>query len=170
MERLLGVSKQDRYIERITDYVNDHSTGLTLEEPQNGGLSVVQALDGKSITIFEDDINNILYRGDSNGKPFIQINFINGSKVLLTETLIGFKPHPINGLDLSFLPRVVTTRDLHSVFEALENAVSDNMSNGEVSTLKKIFGSIIMGGEAVGLDLSPEKCWPHGLSNKKANA
>ncbi len=165
----MDINSKDN-IKVIVDFVNKFATRLKADISNEGHLEITQGVDGKSIVISKDNINDLLHRDDSNGKPFMQIDFVNGHKILLTDVLIGFKPYPMVGLDPSMLPGVVTTQDLYNVFEALESAVSEAVSRSEVITLKKIFDSIIQGGEAVGFDLKPEKCWPHGLAYTKASA
>ena len=165
----MNIKKQDDILE-IANFINKFGTRLKVEFCENDDVRITQGVDGKSITLKKDMVNDLLHRDDSNGKPFIQINFVNGNKILVTDMLIGFKPYPMEGLDLSILPGVVTTQDLYNVFEALESAISEASGEAEVRTLKRVFDSIIQGGEAVGFDLNPEKCWPHGLAYTKASA
>lgn len=156
-------------IKLITDFVNKFATRLKTDITQEG-LEITQGVDGKSIVISMEEITDLLHRDNSNGRPVMQIDFVNGHKILLTDILIGFKPYPMIGLDPSILPSVVTTQDLYNVFEALESAMSESVPKNEILTLKKVFDSIIQGGEAIGFDLKPEKCWPHGLSYTKVSA
>ena len=81
-------------------------------------------------------------------------------KILLTDQLIGFKPWPVPELDISKLPKVVTTLDLLSVFEAIEESVTTMSGRPEdTDTLKKVFNSILLGGEDIGFDLTTERSW-----------
>jgi hypothetical protein len=60
---------------------------------------------------------------------------------------------------------VVTTSDVVSVFEALEEALQDEVFNfEEIETLKKVFESVIAGGERVGFDLATERSWLNRLT------
>ena len=93
-----------------------------------------------------------------------------GKKILLTDQLIGFKPFPIPDLDVSKLPKVVTTVDLLSVFEAIEEASTVSARTEDADTLKRVFQSILMGGEDVGFDLSTEKSWLRRLSGVVSKA
>ena len=164
-------TKQQNNIDQITEFVKKFDIKLKTEISDKGNLTITQTLDSKSIVIKKDEIKDLLQRNDSNGQFFMQVNFENGKRILLTDLLIGFEPYPIEGLEPNMLPKVVTTQDLHNVFEALENVVSDETTpKNEISALKKIFDSIIQGGEAIGFNLKSEKCWPHGLAYTKASA
>jgi hypothetical protein len=83
--------------------------------------------------------------------------------------LIGFKTIPLHGFDVHKLPKVVTTSDLISVFEAAEEALSTGRGE-EVDVLRQVFNSILMGGETVGFDLKNEKSWFANLISKIASA
>jgi hypothetical protein len=97
-----------------------------------------------------------MIREDVEGRKFLQVNYHSGLKVLITDTLVGFKPAEIAGLDMGRIPKVVTTPDLLSVFEAIEEGVG---VDPEIETLKKVFFSILLGAESVGFELSNEKKW-----------
>jgi hypothetical protein len=136
----------------IEDFIAK-SQGLQLEKETSGSLAISQKGDSKKIKVKLTDLVDVLARKDAEGKEFVQVNFITGKKILLTDQLIGFKPFPVPDLDVSKLPKVVTTVDLLSVFEAIED------STEEADTLKKVFQSILMGGEDVGFDLTTERTW-----------
>jgi hypothetical protein len=143
----------------IEDYVSK-SQGLKYDKENDGNLSILQKGDEKGIVLKTADLVEVLSRKDAEGKEFVQINFTSGKKILLTDQLIGFKPFPVPDLDISKLPKVVTTVDLLSVFEAIEDAVSQTAARPEeADTLKKVFQSILLGGEDVGFDLSTERSW-----------
>lgn len=159
-------------LDNILNYV-DSSKGLRAKVSESGGIEITQDIDGQGFTFHMQDIVEVLNRSDFEGKPFIQLNFKNNNKVLLTETLIGFKPTEILGLDMARLPKVVTTPDLKSVYEATEEALSsDSSSDHEVEVLKKVFLAILGGGEKVGFKLSKERFWANRLiaSRTKASA
>ena len=78
----------------------------------------------------------------------------------MTTTLVGFKPVPLKGLDLSKLPRVVTTPDIESVFEAVQDALhASETDSREVNVLRRVFEAVVAGGESVGFDLAEERAW-----------
>lgn len=157
-------------LDHILNFV-DSSKGLRAKMNETGRVQIRQDLDGKLFTFNSQDVSEVLHRADSEGKPFIQVNFKGGAKVLLTETLVGFKPIETLGLDMGRIPKVVTTPDLVSVYEALEESMgADNGQETEVEILKKVFLAIISGGEKVGFDLSTERKWLNRLLASKFKA
>ncbi len=133
-------------------------------------IEVCQKVDQKVLQIEMLNITEVLNRDNKGGNPFIQINFTSGKKILLTESLIGFKPRAVEGLDLKRLPKVVTTPDLLSVFEAIEEAVNTGAEVGEINMLKRVFSAILTGGEDIGFDLKREKYWIHSPLSRFASA
>jgi hypothetical protein len=159
-------------LDALMDYV-DSSRGLKMQVTESGKFRVRQELDGKVFSFYAEDVSETLQRKDSDGKTFIQINFKNNFKVLFTDTLIGFKPVEIVGLDISRIPKVVTTPDLLSVFEAIEESMgAESGAENEVEILKKVYFSILSGGEQVGFELEGERRWLNRLiaSRSKASA
>lgn len=151
--------KLSQMIEEIVTFV-EASKGLKVVDSNEGAASISQTLDGKIFTFQFSDLSEVLQRSDAEGKGFIQVNFQNGNKVLFTESLVGFKPKETPGLDMSKIPKVVTTPDLVSVFEAIEESMSsDTTPDYEVEILRKVFQAILQGGELAGFDLSFEKKW-----------
>lgn len=149
-------------LDNILNFV-DASQGLRAKINESGRVQILQELDSKVFSFNSGDVSEVLHRSDSEGKPFIQVNFKSGAKVLLTETLVGFKPADTFGLDMNRIPRVVTTPDLTSVYEAIEEAMAgDQGVDHEVEILKKVYLAIITGGEAAGFDL----CTERGLFNR----
>lgn len=157
-------------LDHILNYV-DTSKGLHATIHEGGKVQVQQETDGKNFLFHTLDVSEVLHRADAEGKAFIQVNFKNGTKVLFTETLIGFKPQETLGLDMGRIPKVVTTPDLISVFEAIEESMgADAGSEQEAEILKKVYLAIISGGERVGFDLSPERDWLNRLLASKFQA
>jgi hypothetical protein len=159
-------------LDSILNYV-DSSRGLEAKVIENGKVQIQQDLDGKVFSFLATDISEVLPRTDADGKPFIQLNFKSGHKVLFTDTLIGFKPIEIVGLDISRIPKVVTTPDLLSVFEAIEESMgAESGAENEVEILKKVYFSILTGAEQVGFELGFERKWLNRLiaSRSKASA
>ncbi|WP_413558389.1 hypothetical protein [Bdellovibrio sp. HCB209] len=157
-------------LDHILNFV-DSSKGLRAKMNETGRVQLRQDLDGKLFTFSSQDVNEVLHRADTEGKAFLQVNFKNGSKILLTETLIGFKPIETLGLDMARIPKVVTTPDLVSVYEAIEESLgADNGNDTEVEILKKVYLAIITGGEKVGFDLTTERKWLNRLLASKFKA
>lgn len=125
-------------------------------------LELTQKEDLKKIKIEFDKIEKVLVRQDVDGSQFLQVNFALGVKILITKTLIGFKPNQLVGFDLTRIPRVVTTIDLVSVSKAIEDLFDTeetNDSKAEVEILKKVYQSILYGAEAVGFKMQAERAW-----------
>lgn len=165
-----GTSKVDQMLQ-INDFVAK-SSGLKSKVSENQKLHIQQTTDGKNIAFPIAELDEVISRIDSDGHMFLQVNFQSGKKILLTQNLIGFKPAPSRGLDLGKLPKVVTTPDLLSVVEAIEDTITTEPSpSEELEVLKKVFDSVLRGAEAVGFDTTPERLWMQGLErNPKATA
>jgi hypothetical protein len=161
------MAEKEKKKEIIEKYVTQ-AQGLEIKREADS-FEIIQTIDRKGIRFYFDQLEDVLVRDDTNDKPFLQINFTNGDKILITEELIGFKPYPLKGFDVTKLPKVVTTSDLVSVFEAAEEAHSSGRPD-EVNVLKQVFNCIILGGEQVGFDLKNEKTWFTQLLSKSASA
>jgi hypothetical protein len=162
--------KPSQMLSEILDYV-EFTSGLSSNVTESGVVSIHQAIDGKTFTFNSFQLSEVLERTDSEGKAFIQVNFQSGNKVLFTDTLVGFKPKETIGLDMNKIPRVVTTPDLVSVFEAIEDSIgSDSTPEHEVDILKRVFQAILLGGENAGFDLTFEKRWLASLTASRFRA
>lgn len=153
------LEEQKKLLAEVLDYVakSNGLRGVLVDKHQ---ARIRQVADGKSILISAHLLESILFRTDSNGTDFIQVNFTTGKKILITDSLIGFKPTTPKGIDITRIPRVVTTPDVISVFEAIQETLhSAGPESYELSILKKIFDAVLSGGEAVGFDLSQERLW-----------
>ena len=150
------------FLDKLEEFVIS-SEGLLLqrtEDLSDDHLQIVQNLDRRALTLDGSMILEILERLDSDGKLFLQVNLLHGKKLLLTPNLIGFKPLAIPGLDLSRLPKVVTTPDLQSVEEAISDALANETPPfHEIEILKKVYDSVMRGGEMVGFSLVEERSW-----------
>ncbi|MBX3018579.1 MAG: hypothetical protein KF767_11870 [Bdellovibrionaceae bacterium] len=139
--------------------------GLSFIEADGGRMQVTQSVDGKCFRFNPQDLSEVVHRFDTDGKVFIQVNFKSGLKVLLTENLVGFKPEQVMGLDMTKLPKVVTTPDLVSVLEAIEETLSsDSLVEHELEILKRVYHAILKGGELAGFDLHFERRWLERLT------
>lgn len=156
-------------LDSILNFV-DASKGLDAKVSESGRVQIRQAIDGKMFAFNPAEVGEVLHRSDSDGKGFLQLNFKNGNKVLLTDSLIGFKPNETFGLDMSRIPKVVTTPDLVSVFEAIEESLGSETPEPEIEILKKVYQAILSGGEKVGFELSFERKWINRLAASKLKA
>lgn len=165
-----ATSKSEQ-LHQIREFISK-SSGLKSRLAENDCLQILQCTDNKTIAFAVNELEEVISRIDSDGHAFLQVNFQSGKKILLTQNLIGFKPAPSRGLDLSKLPKVVTTPDLLSVVEAIEDSISGAPApKDEVEVLKRVFDSVLRGAEAVGFDITSERVWLQGLNrNTKASA
>ncbi len=161
------MSEKEQKKEILIKYATQ-AQGLELNL-ETDAFEITQTVDRKGIRFYFTQLDDVLVRDDTSDKPFLQLNFTNGDKVLITDELIGFKPYPIQGFDINKLPKVVTTSDLVSVFEAAEEAHTSGRPD-EVVVLRQVFQSILLGGEQVGFNLKNEKNWFAQLISKSASA
>ncbi|MCB0356959.1 MAG: hypothetical protein KDD40_08135 [Bdellovibrionales bacterium] len=155
------------YIEQIEEFLLT-ATGLELKSVNSEKLEIYQKTDGKVLTMSPSNIEEILARFDSANEPFLQINFFNGKKLLLTNKLVGFKPAKTLNLDMTKLPKVVTTPDLISVVEAIEDSLgADDSHPEEIQVLEKVYDAVLRGAEDIGFNLTNEKTWIKCINNHK---
>lgn len=162
------MEKQQDVFEIISNYLKLESSGLHLDFLSEDKMRLTQDIDGKSLEIEKFGIEEVLERSDSNGKPFLQINFMSGSKILLTKSLVGFKPALFEGVDAERIPNVVTTPDLLSIIEAFSDF--DEAEVSERRALRRMYFAILQGAEDVGFELKNEKLWLSKLDATTAAA
>lgn len=143
---------------QVLDFV-EGSSGLNTKGAVSESVKIEQKMDKKSILLKSEDIQEVLNRTDSEGQSFLQVNFSGGLKILLTDQLVGFKPNQNCGVDMEKLPKVVTTPDVLSVFEAIKEALEGDDSAADVDLLKRVFVAVLRGAESVGFDIRKEKKW-----------
>lgn len=149
--------KTSALLQKIFEFLSS-SQGLRYVMSDSGIMTIRQLADKKNFKFNVFDLSDVLSREDAQQKSFLQINFSSGVKVILTENLIGFKPSEVSGVDLTKIPKVVTTPDLRSVYEALEDLIAaDNTNPGEALVLRKVFISILEGGEKAGFNLEDDR-------------
>ena len=152
---------------RIVEFVSQ-CRGLGLLESGAGELLIYQRVDGKCLRIQMDCIGEVIARKDGNKEEFLQINFTDNRKIILTDALVGFKPVLNQHLSADRLPKVVTTPDLISFIEALEEAFYDTGTDeDEMDDVREYFDSILKGGQAVGFNLTCERIWATRLCNQQ---
>ena len=161
--------KQLELLNSIHDFVR-RSKELDVQFVESSILKISQRIDGHTLFLDAGRLQDILMRTDADGRSFVQVNFQDTLKILITERLIGFKPivrravaaagtavTPSATAASAKLPRVVTTPDLMSVLEALEDAVES--ADRDLTVLRELFDSIVCGAERVGFDVNREKAW-----------
>ena len=168
----INTGTTSQHINEIINYL-DAQTHFSFKYDENT-LELTQKEDYKKISIVFEQIEKVIVRQDVDNSKFLQINFQQGYKILITKTLIGFKPNQLVGFDLTRIPRVVTTIDLVSVSNAIEDIFESEEtieSKAEVEILKKVYQSILYGAEGVGFKMQAEKTWISSiLLNRPAGA
>ena len=151
-------------VRNITDFISQ-SEGLDFSiDNKDSTFKIHQKFDKKSIEFQLTDVEDILKRTDSQTGDFLQINFLNGKKILLTDKYIGFSPAPCGSLDASKLPKVVTTPDLLSVIEAIESFLyGGDQYEENFEDVKLFFESISCGAESIGFNVIGERLWVEKL-------
>ena len=154
-------------IQSIVDFISQ-CRGLRFLESGEDELIICQRADEKSLTFKASQIEEVLSRTDVKNENFLQINFYNGKKIILTDNLIGFKPATQDSLDMKRLPKVVTTPDLVSFIEVLEDSLNDdNVTTDEIEDVTQYFNSVLMGAEDIGFNLTCERVWMARILNRQ---
>lgn len=147
-------------INQIINFLDQYSSyQYSMKENQ---IIIQQFEDKKIISLKTSDIEKVLSRVDYDGSQFLQVNFHDQTKILITKNLVGFKPIETIGFDSQKIPKVVTTVDLVSIVTAIEDLYDTEDSQQtltEIEVLKKVFQSILVGAEIVGFDMRAEKVW-----------
>lgn len=148
----------EQMLEEINKYVKNTRGLKFIKSELSDYLIIEQTIDKRKITINKFDVEDVLNRVDEDGQEFLQVNFVSGKKVLLTKRLIGFRPLTMFGLDMDKLPKVVTTPDIMNIFDAIQESLChEDNSWEELEVLRKVYDSVVCGGESVGFDLSQER-------------
>ncbi len=168
MQERRSDSNLETAMEKVVEFIRGTS-GLDCQVLETGNIEISQKLDGKRILLNEENIISVIPRLDHKDDPFIQVNFLDGRKILLTDQLIGFKPVLIEGINTENLPKVVATPDLIGLFEAMEDCLDGRVENfPTILELRQAFLAIVEGGEAIGIDLAQEKLWLKHISIKRS--
>ena len=152
----------------IEDFLSRAKKISVVKEDENEKITLFQNYDKKTLSFYESDIKKVLERKDYNGEAFLQINFKNGKKILLTDEFVGFSPAACSEIDTEKLPKVVTTVDLLSIIEALESSIygTDHYQES-LQDVKFFFEAIASGAESVGFSLTGERLWVEKLFQKQ---
>lgn len=152
----------------IIEFFLSQTQKLSLvKQGKEGKVTLFQDYDQKSISFYESDVEKVLERKDYKGEVFLQVNFKNGKKILLTSEFIGFSPAVCSEMKTRKLPKVVTTADLLSVIEAVESSLyGTDQYQESLHDIKLFFETIASGAESVGFDLTGERLWLSRLLSK----
>ncbi|MBX9769339.1 MAG: hypothetical protein K2X47_18825 [Bdellovibrionales bacterium] len=161
---------EDRF-KMIQEYAAK-TVGLKVRTVSETNLEIRQVYDQKTVVLDLSLVKDVLERTDTDGKRFLQVNFLDGKKILVTDAFIGFKPVITPERSSEKLPKVVTTSDLISVIEAIEDLSSGTVKNTkeDLDSFRKIYHSIIEGAEQIGFNCENEKNWFCGVARLKASA
>ena len=154
----------------IEDFILKSDQLALLKEENSKTFTILQMSDKKKLSFQEKDVDRVLERKRDNQDDFLQINFKNGKKILLTKDYIGFAPAKSLHVDFTRFPKVVTTADLFSMIESIENTLYNSADCKEsLAEVHNFFEVIASGAESVGFDVSSERVWIEKLiSNKLA--
>lgn len=148
----------EKLLEQIFKYVDETESLGFVESELSDYFIIEQKVDNRQIKVNKFDVEEVLSRIDEDGQEFLQVNFISGKKILLTKKLVGFRPLTMFGLDMDKLPKVVTTPDIMNIFDAIQESLChEDNSWEELEVLRKVYDSVVCGGEAVGFDLNEER-------------
>ena len=148
----------EKKLEQIFKYVDGTESLSFIESNLSDYFIIEQKLDNRRITLNKFDVEDVLVRTDEDGQEFLQVNFVSGKKILLTQKLVGFRPLTMFGLDMDKLPKVVTTPDIMNIFDAIQESLcNDDSASDELEVLRKVYDSVVCGGESVGFNLDEER-------------
>ena len=152
------LGSSENLLEQIFKYVDGTESLSFAESDLSDYFIIEQKVDSRRITVNKFDVEEVLSRTDEDGQEFLQINFVSGKKILLTQKLVGFRPLTMFGLDMDKLPKVVTTPDIMNIFDAIQESLChEDNSSEELEVLRKVYDSVVCGGESVGFNLDEER-------------
>ncbi len=152
------LGNEDNFLEQIFKYVDGTECLNFVSSDLSDYFTIEQEIDQRRITVNKFDVEEVLSRVDEEGQEFLQVNFVSGKKILLTKQLIGFRPLTMFGLDMDKLPKVVTTPDIMNIFDAIQESLCHEDNSGEeLEVLRKVYDSVVCGGESVGFNLEAER-------------
>ena len=151
----------------LEDFLSQSKKLFLIKEKEEEKMTLLQSYDKKTLSFYESDIEKVLERTDHNRERFLQVNFKDGKKVLLTNEFVGFPPASCLGIDADKLPKVVTTADLLSVIEAIESSIyGTDQYQESLYDVKLFFEAIASGAEMAGFNLAGERLWLEKLLPK----
>lgn len=158
---------KDKPKDIIESFLSRTQKIFLIKKGEDKKITLFQSYDKKTLSFYESDIEKVLERKDYNGEVFLQVDFKNGKKILLTHEFIGFSPAVCSDMKTKKLPKVVTTADLLSVIEAIEGSLyGTDRYQESLHDIKLFFETIASGAESVGFDLSGERLWLERLLPK----
>ena len=151
----------------IEGFLSQNKKLTLIKHPETNKIILRQDHDKKTLCFYESDIEKIFTRTDYNGENFLQVNFKNSKKILLTDEFVGFPPAVCSGIESKKLPKVVTTADLLSVIEAMESSLyGTDQYQESLHDVRLFFEAIASGAESIGFSLIGERLWVEKLFPK----
>jgi hypothetical protein len=154
-------AEQLRHFGRLIDFCRKAS-GYRILHQSEDTLIIEQMIDRRALRICANWIDDILDRADPDGQMFLQVNFADDRKILITDRLIGFKPQPRSHREgaehaVRRLPRVVTTPDLASVLGAMNESFDRSDERTELATLRVLYDAILRGASLIGFEVADDR-------------
>lgn len=126
--------------------------GLRVKNQNLTSITIEQKEDKSFLKIFFHQISHISLASETKKEDYIQINFINKTKCILTESLIGFAPIKSLLLDKNSLPEVVSSIDLLNILEAFEANLRNSGEIEDFLFLNQVYHAVLNGGKHIGLE------------------
>lgn len=154
----------------LLNFINK-AKGLRIKK-QDKNIIVIEQLEDKScLKIFFHNIHYISFAKDSVNGQYMQIDFTNKTKCILTDNLIGFAPVKSLLLNKNALPEVVSSIDLLNIIEAFEAHLRNSGVAEEFLFLNQVYHAVVNGGKQIGIEwnFNTPTLYSLGLSSQILN-
>lgn len=128
------------------------ATGLRLKQQSNNYIIIEQLEDKSFLKIFFHHISYISCSKEKQGDHYIQLDFTNNTKCILTNNLIGFAPIKSLLLKKNCLPEVVSSMDLLNIIEAFESNLRNSGEPEDFLFLSQVYYAVLNGGKNIGIE------------------
>lgn len=129
-----------------------NAKGLRVKQQGQNFITIEQLEDKSFLKVFFYQIRHVSQSPESNKDSYIQINFTNNTKCILTDNLIGFAPIKSFLLDKNALPEVVSSMDLLNIIEAFESNLRNSGEPEDFLFLNQVYHSVLNGGKHIGIE------------------
>lgn len=145
--------------------------GLRIKQQAQYYIVIEQIEDKSFLKIFFHHISHISFSSEKQNGHYIQVNFTNHTKCILTNHLIGFAPVKSLLLDKNALPEVVSSMDLLNIIEAFESNLRNSGEAENFLFLNQVYHAVLNGGKQVGIEWNFSTPGLHslGLSSQVLN-
>lgn len=135
----------------LLSFINK-AAGLRLKQQSHNYITIEQLEDKSFLKIFFHHISYISFSKETSNKNYIQLNFTNNTKCILTNNLIGFAPIKSLLLEKSSLPEVVSSMDLLNIIEAFEANLRNSGEPEDFLFLSQVYHAVLNGGKKIGIE------------------